>query len=133
MAKAHDTYIVPLKDAHLDWGRYRRTDSRDSIEGEGYIQIPKDKAKEFCIYNSNYYINGFGYNKFYANSVDGFLKNVVLLAQGNNEKGDIYAKQFSVEGDLKKIGSWYKYMEATTANSVKVTWTENDTVLLEIV
>lgn len=133
MAKTGDKYSIRLKESYLNWGEYRKPTNRNMIKGEGYIPIPSDKAEEFNIYNSNNSKTGLGYNKFYANSDDGFLDNVVLLAQGCSEKGDIYAKQFSVEGDLKKIGSWYKCMGATTANSVEVKWLDSQNILLKII
>lgn len=133
MAKTGDSYRVRLKEPHLNWGEYRNATNRESIEGEGYIPIPRGKAEEFNIYNSNNSKTGLGYNEFYASSDDGFLDDVVLLAQGCSEKGDVYAKQFSIEGDLKKIGSWYKQVGATTANSVEVTWLDSQNILLKIV
>ena len=94
MAECGNTYTVSLKPSHLDWGEYRNSTNRDFISGEGYIPIPRKFAVSFKIYNSNYSRNGFGFNLFYASSVDGFLKDVILLAQGSCSAGDIYAKQF---------------------------------------
>ena len=133
MAKNGDSFIVSLSNAHLDWGEFRNPTNRDFIEGEGYIQIPRLYAKKFNIYNSNYSKTGLGYNEFYASSEDGLLKNVTLLAQGCKEAGDIYAKQFSVKGNLKVIGSWYQNMNATNNNSVKVTFTSPTNIILELI
>lgn len=127
------TFTIRLKPSHLGWGNYRYTNSRDIIYGEGYIPIPKRYALAYSIFNSNHSPNGLGINLYHASSTDGFLNNVSLLAQGCKEAGDIYAKQFSVKGNLRIIGSWYANQHATTANSVKVTWTSPVDIILEIV
>ena len=132
MAQAGDTYTVILKEAHLDWGEYRNPTNREPVSGEGYIPIPKKYAVKYNIFNSNSLKTGLGYNLFYASSVDGYLQNVELLAQGCSEAGDIYAKQFSVKNDLKAIGQWYRSCGATTSNSIKVTWISPNKILLEI-
>ena len=133
MAQAGDTYTIPLKQSHLNWGEHRNPTNRDIISGEGYIPIPKNFAINHGIFNSNHLQNGFGYNLFYASSTDGFLNNVTLLAQGCSGKGDIYAKQFSVQGNLQAIGDWYKNCNATPNNSVKVLWTSPISIMLEII
>lgn len=133
MANLGDAYTVILKEAHLDWGEYRNPTNREPISGEGYIPIPRQYAEAYDIYNSNYRLNGFGYNLFYASSADGFFNNVVMLAQGSSERGDIYAKQFSVKGDLQAIGSWYNYMNAQPGNRVIVEWTSSDTIFLTLI
>lgn len=133
MAQAGNTFTVSLKPSYLAWGEYRNPTNRDPIFGEGYIPIPENYATAYDIFNSNYHITGLGYNLFYASSADGFLTDVLLLAQGSNNAGDVYAKQFSVQGDLKKIGAWYRSQGATTNDSVKVTWLSPDNILLEIV
>lgn len=133
MAQAGNTYTVPLKPSHLDWGEYRNPTNRDIISGEGYIPIPKNYAVRYGIFNSNHVSTGLGYNLFHASSTDGFLNNVNLLAQGCSTAGDIYAKQFSVQGDLQIIGDWYMHRNATPNNSVRVTWVNHDTITLEII
>jgi hypothetical protein len=92
MPSAGNTYSVRLKPSHLGWGDYRYTNTRDIIYGEGYIPIPKAYAYAFSVYNSNHYPQGLGNNLFTATSKDGFLKNVMLLAQGCSTAGDEYAK-----------------------------------------
>ena len=133
MAQAGNTYTVKLKPSHLDWGEYRNPTNREPISGEGYIPIPKRYAVQYNIFNSNSNQIGLGYNLFRASSVDGFLQNVLLLAQGCSEAGDPYAKQFSVDNNLKLIGQWYKNGGATTKNSVRVTWVSSTDIVLEIV
>ena len=133
MPIAGNTYSVRLKPSHLGWGDYRYTNTRDIIYGEGYIPIPKAYAYAFSIYNSNHYPQGLGNNLFTATSKDGFLKNVMLLAQGCSTAGDEYAKQFSVKGDLQVIGRWYASLKATTSNSIRVTWVSSTEVQLEMI
>jgi len=133
MANTGDTYTVSLKPSHLHWGEHRNPTNRDIIPGEGYIPIPKNCAMNYGIFNSNHRHTGVGHNLFYANSIDGFLNNVVLLAQGCSNAGDIYAKQFSVKGNLQMIGNWYRNCGATLNNSVRVTWINPTSVLLEII
>ena len=133
MATTGDTYTVQLKPSHLDWGDYRHTTTRSHIYGEGYIPLPRKYAEKYSIYNSNHHPSGLGYNLFYASSKDGFLKNVLLLAQGSSNAGDKYAKQFSVQGDLQQIGAWYSHQKATPKNHVKVTWTSPTDIFLELI
>ena len=73
MAQTGDTYIVKLKQSHLNWGEHRYTQSREPILGEGYIPIPREHAVRYNIFNSNNPQIGFGFNKFYATSNDGFF------------------------------------------------------------
>lgn len=133
MAHTNDSYTIQLRPSHLGWGNYRYTNSRDIIYGEGYIPLPRRYAIDFDVFNSNNDDTGLGFNLFYATSLDGFLNNVPLLAQGSSTAGDIYAKQFSVQGNLQVIGSWYSDQHATTNNSVRVTWTSPTNILLEII
>lgn len=133
MAQAGDNYTVPLKEAHLNWGEHRNPTNREPVPGEGYIPIPRDRAEAFGIYNSNYAQTGPGYNEFRASSSDGCLQNVCLLAQGCSGAGDIYAKQFSVRGDLKAVGRWYANVQASAGNSVRVEFTSSTHIQLTIV
>lgn len=133
MAHAGDTYTIPLGDAPRQWGEHRNPTNRRPVEGEGYIPIPKHCAEQFCVYNSNHIPSGMGYNLFIANSTDGFLHGVELLAQGSSRAGDIYAKQFSVRGNLKTLGDWYRQRNVGNNNSVRVTWQSDTEILLEII
>lgn len=133
MANRGDAFTVTLKEAHLDWGEHRNPTNREPISGEGYIPIPRKYAVSYSIYNSNHNPIGWGYNLFRANSADGFLRNVTLLAQGSSCAGDIYAKQFSVQGDLQMIGAWYRSQNAQPNNVVRVAWQSPDTIMLEII
>lgn len=133
MPNTGDTYDVNLEPAHLGWGNHRYTDTRDVIYGEGYVPIPLSFARAHSVFNSNHTPEGLGTNLYLASSADGYLQNVMLLAQGCKEAGDELAKQFSVQGDLKEIGRWYASQRATTANSVRVTWTSPTELILEII
>lgn len=133
MAVAGDTYTIQLGPSHLGWGNHRYTDTKDIIYGEGYIPLPIPTARELNIFNSNNSTIGLGYNLFHASSSDRFLNNVPLLAQGSKAAGDIYAKQFSVQGNLRIIGEWYASQNATTNNSVRVTWRSSTEIFLEII
>lgn len=133
MARAGDSFTVILRESHLDWGEYRNPTNREPVSGEGYIPIPKEKAKCFGIYNSNNSATGLGYNLFTAHSADGFLDDVMLLAQGSSTAGDIYAKQFSDKDNLKKIGQWYSHMGAGVGDKVVVTFISSTEIMLEII
>ena len=132
-AQTGDTYTVQLKQSHLNWGEHRNPTNRDIIPGEGYIPIQKKIAVSFGIFNSNHAQSGLGYNLFHASSSDGFLNNVTLLAQGCSTAGDIYAKQFSVHGNLQTIGDWYRNCNASPSNLVRVSWTSPTSIFLEII
>lgn len=133
MAHAGDSYTEQLQPAHLGWGNHRYTNTRDIIYGEGYIPIPKYYARAYDIFNSNHSPVGLGFNLFNASSLDGYLDNITLLAQGSSTAGDIYAKQFSVRGNLKIIGAWYESQNATPNDSIRVTWTSPTHIILELI
>ncbi|MDN5973024.1 hypothetical protein [Bifidobacterium crudilactis] len=133
MPQAGDTYEVALKQSHLNWGTYRNPTNRNPIKGEAYIPIPKDFADNHGVYNSNHTPTGYGYNQFHAKSKDGFLHDVTLLAQGSSSAGAVYAKQFSVQDNLKEIGDWYRHCKASVGDKVKVEWVSTTSVVLEII
>lgn len=131
MSKTGKSYYITLNNAHLNWGIHRNTYSRGPRPGEGYIPIKAQFAREHSICNEKNGKAGFGSSRFTASSKDGFLKNVPLLAQGCSQKGDPYAKQFAVKGDLSGIGSWYQYRSAQPGDQVKVEFISEDDILLE--
>ena len=123
MANRGDSYIVSLRNTHLDWGEYRYTGSRKPIPGEAYIPIPNEFAKRFNLLNTNG-TDGkdvLGKNIFRYKTADG-RQSGVLRAQGNSERGDIYAKQFSADKDLKKLGTWLRDIGASVGTEIKVEW-----------
>lgn len=131
MAKAGDSFIVELKPSHIDWGNYRHTDTREAIDGEGYIPIPIDDAHSLEIYNSNYPNKGLGYNLFNCTSVDGHFTGV-LKSAGSREAGDVYAKQFEGNGDLKALGRWFTACSAKVGDCVKVKWISPTDIIIEL-
>lgn len=123
MLKAGSTYTITLKKSHLEWGTHRYTGSRNQIYGEGYIPIPSHIAYNYNLLNNNgtNYTDVLGKNLFNCTSVDGKFSGI-LRAQGSREAGDIYAKQFSGDKDLKSLGDWYYAIGASIGDQVKVTW-----------
>ena len=121
MASTGDFYIVELKEPHLDWGRVRYTNTRDRIPGEGYIPIPATDAYRLNLLNSNG-TNGndvLGQNLFYCTSADGSYQGVQ------------YAKQFSEDGNLRGIGSWYASIGAVPGDRIRVFWTSPVDIIIE--
>jgi len=131
MPSAGDYFIVELKPSHVNWGTHRNTDTREPIDGEGYIPIPLARARSFGIYNSNYSHTGLGYNLFNCTSADGCFTGV-LKAAGCKEAGDIYAKQFEGNGDLKALGRWFRRCRANVGDRVKVLWTSPTSIVIEL-
>ena len=134
MANTGDYYTITLKEAHLNWGGHRNTGSRDYIAGEAYLPIPRQYAENFDIVNSN--ATGgrdiYGQNLFKFHTADGFLDGD-LKAQGCSEAGDVFAKQFSVQGDLKPLGTWYDYIGATPGTQIRVDWIAPDEIELSVI
>ena len=118
-----DCYSVPLKMAHLDWGRHRYTHTRERIEGEGYVAIPKKYAERYGIHKGDL---------FTAVFTDGF-PSFPARAAGNSTAGDIWAKQFQGDGDLKAFGRWYTYCDAEVGDTVNVTFIAPNVVQFELV
>ena len=118
MPRAGDTFTVTLKPSHLGWGTYRYTDTRDPIYGEGYIKIPRQYAERFGIFNDNHPTAN---PRYRCVAVNGCYSGI-LLAQGCSCAGDVYAKQFAEEGNLKGIGNWYRSVGAQVGGEVRVTF-----------
>lgn len=53
MARAGQNYTITLRQAHLEWGTHRYTNSRGVVYGEGYIPIPDQEARMLNIQNQN--------------------------------------------------------------------------------
>ncbi len=131
MAHEGDYYTVVLKEAHLNWGEHRHTGTREIVEGEGYVPIPLEQAQKLNIINSNA-TNGqdvFGKNLFRYKTSDGYARGV-LKAQGSSVAGSRWAKQFSQQGDLKAIGSWYEHIGAHVGTEITVSWVAPDEIEL---
>lgn len=128
MPKAGDSFIVRLKDTHVDWGEYRYTNTRDIIPGEGYIPIPRSEAEAFQIYNTN---GSSSLPLYDCCSIDGFYRGV-LLAQGSSERGDIYAKQFAEYKNLKGLGRWFSAVGAKPGDRVEVIFTSPTSLTIKL-
>lgn len=137
MAQAGDVFEVELKECHLDWGNEtRHTMSRASRSGEGYIPIPSCDSRRIGIYNSNNSNQGLGYNQFNVTSADNFFNNEtndIMLAQGCSEAGSQYAKQFSIQNNLQRLGEWYQYTNARPGDIVRVSWLNSTDITLELI
>lgn len=132
MAQKGDCYTITLKRPHLEWGEYRYTNSRGVVYGEGYIPIPASCAREFNLQNQNgtKYSDILGVNLFNCVSADGQFSGV-LRAQGNSGAGDIYAKQFSGDKNLKALGDWFYAIGADIDDQVRVSWTSPTDIVIE--
>lgn len=128
MANAGDSYIVELKEAHLNWGTHRHTNSRGRVYGEGYIKIPSTAAYDYNIYNSNHSMTGLGFNLFNCTSSDGFFSGV--LKAGGTQHDNIYAKQLHGDGDLQVLGSWFGHCNAVAGDHIEVTWVSHTDIII---
>ena len=132
MAKAGDSYTVELKEAHLGWGTYRSPTNREPRDGEAYIPIPKEYAREYHLLNSNG-TGGrdvLGENIFRCTSADGAFSGL-LRAQGSSFADSKYAKQFSVDKDLRALGRWFNTINAQVGDRISVTWESDTDIVLE--
>lgn len=132
MPQAGDSFTVEVKSIHIGWGQYpkRRSLSRKPIYGEGYIKIPRAFAKKYDIFNSN----KIGANILYSvTTINGCNIQKQLLAQGCSAQGNQYAKQFSVQGNLKVIGGWYQSVNAQPGGKVEVRFTSSTSLTIEYI
>lgn len=127
MPKVGDNYIIELKEPHIKWGSHRNTNSRKTIKGEAYFPIPRKEAKKLDIYNSN---KSNSNNIYKVSTSDGYLEDADFKAQGSMRKGDIYAKQLSGLGNLKKLGDWYKYSGCKKGDKIKVEFKSSTNILI---
>ena len=133
MAQKNDYLISTLSKAALEWGTHRYTNSRGYVYGEGYLPIHAEDARRLELYNNNGtdYENVYGENLFHCSSVDGLFEGV-LRSQGNRAKGDIYAKQFAGDKNLKALGHWFREVNAQEGDQVKVTWISPTEICIEL-
>lgn len=127
MPNTGDSFITKLKQAHLEWGSFRHTNSRGVVYGEGYLQIPAREARRLNITNSNLVGGNNLYNCF---SSDGFLNNVQLKATGCSAAGNINAKQFHGKGNLQLLGDWFAYVNAIIGDRIEITWTSPTNIII---
>ncbi len=121
MAQTGNCFIVDLTPSQLGWGDERYTNSRPIRYGEGYLAIHKEYAEAFNLFNSNY-TNGediLGENIFNCISSDGFL-NCQLKSEGCRKAGNIYAKQFAGNDNLRTLGNWYAHLQARVGDRIEV-------------
>lgn len=118
MPHSGDSYSVVLKQTHLNWGTYRHTATRPEIPGEAYVPIPKQYALSYDIQLGDLYQAVFA---------DGF-PSFVAKAAGNSRAGDIHAKQFQGNGDLKAFGRWFESVDAEIGDEVIVRFIDSRTV-----
>ena len=123
MPNTGDMYHVEIKPSHIDWGRYRYTTTRDRIAGEAYVKIPKEYAVDYDIHVGDLYTAIFS---------DGF-PSFIVRAAGNSVAGDIYAKQFQGDGDLKAFGRWYASVGAQVGDTVRVEFVSPRIVKFELI
>lgn len=123
MPKTGDRFSVTTKKSHLDWGRYRRTTTRQPREGEAYVKIPLKDAKRIGIRKGDL---------FTATFADEF-PSFTARAAGSSKKGGVYAKQFQGDGDLKAFGRWYSSNGAAVDDIVIVSFTDPNTVNFRLI
>lgn len=134
MPQPRDYFTVTLSDTHANWGGHRYTDTRPPIPNEHFIPIPRAEAERLGIFMSNYTdgVDTLGINIFEASSSDGLFKDTVK-AQGNSRANDIYAKQFSVKGNLKGFHNWFTQANIGPGTQIKVEWlTPNEILFTKI-
>lgn len=126
MPKAGDKFITVLKQAHLQWGSHRHTNSRGIVYGEGYLQIPADYAYSYNITNDKSIVRPQIYD---FETADGFITNGKLKASGNQSKEE-YAKQFHGDGDLKLLGDWFHDIGAVEGDQIEILFINPNKILL---
>ena len=70
-----------------------------------------------------------GENIFNFVTDDGFLSGQ-LKSQGCNDGGAVFAKQFSVNDDLKALGTWYSYVNMQVGDKVEVQFTTPTDIII---
>lgn len=106
--------------APLSWGSLRYRNTRTRRTGERYIPIPRRDAKRIGLYNSNWR-TGLGINIFNVHSSDGTF-NGQLKTAGCSRKGDIYAKQFQGNGNLRSLEPWLNAHHAQIGDQIRFVW-----------
>lgn len=115
------TYYIQLKDAHINWGKHRKTNTRKLRGEEAYIAIPAEYAYAYNIKKGNVYVCCLEDNK-----------KIELKASGTQSRRD-YAKQFEGNRNLKIVYDWYKRYEAKEGDYVVVAIYDNNVIDLEFI
>lgn len=126
MPKTGDSFITTLKQAHLEWGEFRHTNSRGIRIGEGYLQIPSDDAYNFEITNNSSPVRSAEYD---FSTSDSFIVNNKLLASGNQNKAE-FAKQFHGSKNLQLLGDWYNFIDAQIGDQIEIKFISPTEILL---
>lgn len=121
-----DTFITTLKQAHLEWGSHRHSNSRGIVYGEGYLQIPSDDAYRLNITNDK---NPSQSQEYTFSTSDGFINDGVLKASGNQNKEE-FAKQFHGSGNLQLLGDWYNHINAKVEDQIQIDFITSTEILL---
>lgn len=121
MPRTGDQLIVTFNSmAPLSWGSRRYRNTRTRRTGERYIPIPRKDAKRLKLYNSNWGTE-LGINIFNVHSSDGIF-NGQLKTAGCSRRGDVYAKQFQGNGDLRSLEPWLRVHQAQVGDQVRFVW-----------
>jgi len=128
MPKENDYYIIKLKESHLkNWGTHRYTNTRERIDSESYIPIPRAKAEKYNILNNNQSKKNTIYTaKFKDTDVE-----IEVLASGSSKAGDKYAKQFHGKGNLKALSPGYEALGVQVGDEIKITFIDEKTFEVE--
>lgn len=118
MAKAGDCYTVEVKNAHIKWGTYRKTFSRNLIDGESYVKIPADSARKFNIKRGDTF-------KAHFDNYDSI--NIKASGNGPTDGNIVYAKQFEGigQGACKAFTPWYIENNISVGDTILVEFTSD--------
>lgn len=126
MPNTGDFFVTTLKQAHLEWGEHRHTNSRGIRIGEGYLQIPANFAYQFDITNNNSNLRSAIYD---FSTSDGYFTNEKLLASGNQNSPE-YAKQFQGSNNLQLLGDWFNHINANIGDEIEIRFLSPTEILL---
>lgn len=123
-----NTFTTP---SQLAWGTYRRTNSRPHRNGESYIPILRADARRLHLCNQNNG-NGLGLNIYNVTSSDGTFSGQLKTA-GGIRRGDIFAKQFEGNGNLRLLTPWLQSHHAQVGDSVLFHWTSPTDIVMTFI
>lgn len=127
MPTTGDSFITKLKQAHLEWGEHRHTNSRGIVIGEGYLQIPADIAYALEITNNK--ATHIRSQEYTFSTSDSFFTNQTLKASGNQSREE-YAKQFHGSGNLQLLGDWFAHIDAQIDDEIIIEFVSPTEILL---
>lgn len=119
-------FRTTLKQAHLEWGSHRHTNTRGIRYGEGYLQIPASDAYNCEITNDKEPVRSQVYN---FSTSDGIITNGRLKASGNQAQ-EKYAKQFHGDGNLQLLGDWFYEINAQVGDEIEIKFISPTDILL---